>query len=147
MKSQSIAAPLLLALLFACGGTQITFDMVSAEWVLDSLIVRYRSTSQVIATEPVRLSMAKELVTTGKDIAAIPGVRVDHYVVSRDSNGALVQEPPFPKLTKGTIHFQKAETAVGKPVIGDFFLYFLDGNTLNGSFDTRAVDPNAPASK
>lgn len=122
----------------------LAFDTVESEWVTNQLVIRYLSSSGVpIPGEPVRVTIDQSVVAEGADIQAVPGVEIEHYVVSRTIGGDLVQEPPFPALDHGTLRFDHAGTDVGKPVDGHFSVIFADGSNLDGTFTTWLSAPGS----
>jgi hypothetical protein len=126
------------------GRASLAFDYTETELVSGQFVLRYlRSQGVPFPGEPARLTMAQDLVTEGQDIPAVPGLTIDHYVVSMTECGDEVQEPPFPTLDRGTIHLDRVGTTVGQPVVGDFSLVFVDGTNLNGTFSTSVATPGS----
>ncbi len=122
----------------------LSFDSVESEWVTNQLVIRYLLSGNLpIPGEPLRLTMDKVLVTDGEDIPAVPGLEIEHYLVTRSPGGELIQDPPLPAVAHGYIHFDRAGSNVGQAVQGNFSLIFVDGSNLDGTFNTSVVNPGS----
>ncbi|MBN2361345.1 MAG: hypothetical protein JXR83_17970 [Deltaproteobacteria bacterium] len=118
----------------------LLFDRVVTEWVVDQLVIRYLS-ERWVKGEAARLTLDAEVVVAGVDIPVDDRVRIEHFITVVTDGGEYVQEPPFPQVRSGKIHFEEVSDQVDGMTRGSFAVIFDDNRTLNGKFEAYNQAP------
>ena len=148
------ALPVLLLVGASCGAgpsrldgsissrTDLTFDSVRAEWLLDQVAVRYVAVGASLSSDAARLTVPESKALEDVDLDVAADVLVEHFRYSWDDDGRLITGEPFPAVDHGTLRFSKVGKKLGERVSGSFAIVFVGGDTLNGDFDAEVVEPD-----
>jgi len=118
----------------------LDFDRVAVEWVVDELVIRYLS-ERWVHGEAARLTLQGEVVAANVDIPVDDRIRIEHFITVISDAGDFVQEPPFPPVRNGKVHFDEVNRQIATRIKGFFSVIFEDNRTLSGQFEAYLQEP------